>query len=214
MPSEPHTSRFGRSFPTGQVLFQEGEPGSEMFVIQTGRVRISKVCPSGERTLAILGPGEFFGEMAILNAKPRTATATAIEDLHALVIDRRTFESMVLGNGEIALRMITRLARRLHSANAYIDILSRDDPRARVILGLGRAAEEYGERVDGGVRLAVSTDDLASIVGLDVATVQGVIDRMVRVRLVRPAEGDGWLLPDPEQLQAFVDVLERPNTES
>lgn len=211
MSSEPLSSRFGRSFPAGQVLFREGEPGAEMYVIQSGRVRISKVFPSGERTLAVVGPGEFFGEMAILNDKPRTATATALEALHALVIDGRTFEAMVLGNGEIAVRMITRLARRLHSANAYIDILSRADPRARVILGLARAGEEYGERVEGGgLRLALSTDDLASMVGLDVPSVQAVIDRLVRVRLVRPAEGDGWLLPEPDQLQAFVGALERP----
>lgn len=213
MASEPLSSRFGRSFPAGQVLFREGDPGREMFVIQAGRVRISKVFPSGERTLAVIGPGEFFGEMAILNGKPRTATATTLEPLDALVIDGRTFEAMVLGNGEIAVRMITRLARRLHSANAYIDILSRADPRARVILGLARAGEEYGERVEGGVRLAISADDLASMVGLDVATVQSVIDRLVRVRLVRPAEEDGWLLPDPAQLQAFVDALERPTAE-
>lgn len=211
MSSEPLSSRFGRSFPAGQVLFREGEPGAEMYVIQSGRVRISKVFPSGERTLAVVGPGEFFGEMAILNDKPRTATATALEALHALVIDGRTFEAMVLGNGEIAVRMITRLARRLHSANAYIDILSRADPRARVILGLARAGEEYGERVEGGgLRLALSTDDLASMVGLDVPSVQAVIDRLVRVRLVRPAEGDGWLLPEPDQLHAFVGALERP----
>jgi CRP/FNR family cyclic AMP-dependent transcriptional regulator len=215
MASEPLSSRFGRSFPAGEVLFREGDPGVEMFVIQSGRVRISKVFPSGERTLAVIGPGEFFGEMAILNGKPRTATATAIEALNALVIDGRTFEAMVMGNGEIAVRMITRLARRLHSANAYIDILSRADPRARVILGLARAGEEYGERVEGGgVRLAISADDLASMVGLDVATVQSVIDRLVRVRLVRPAEEvDGWLLPDPAQLHAFVDALERPTAE-
>ncbi len=215
MASEPLSSRFGRSYPAGEVLFREGDPGVEMFVIQSGRVRISKVFPSGERTLAVIGPGEFFGEMAILNGKPRTATATAIEPLNALVIDGRTFEAMVMGNGEIAVRMITRLARRLHSANAYIDILSRADPRARVILGLARAGEEYGERVEGGgVRLAISADDLASMVGLDVATVQSVIDRLVRVRLVRRAEEvEGWLLPDPAQLHAFVDALERPSAE-
>ena len=215
MASEPLSSRFGRSFPAGEVLFREGDPGEEMYVIQTGRVRISQVFPSGERTLAVIGPGEFFGEMAILNGKPRTATATALEALHALVIDGRTFEAMVLGNGEIAVRMITRLARRLHSANAYIEILARADPRARVILGLARAGEEYGERVEGGgVRLAISSDDLASMVGLDVATVQSVIDRLVRVRLVRPAtEVDGWLLPDPSQLYAFVDALEHPTAE-
>jgi CRP/FNR family transcriptional regulator, cyclic AMP receptor protein len=213
MASEPLSSRFGRSFPAGEVLFREGEVGVEMFVIQTGKVRISKVFPSGERTLAVIGAGEFFGEMAILNAKPRTATATALEPLEALVIDGRTFEAMVLGNGEIAVRMITRLASRLHSANAYIDILSRADPRARVILGLARAGEEYGERVGGAVRLAMSANDLALMVGLDLPTVEAVIERLVRVRLVRPADDDAWLLPDPSQLQAFVGALENPGVE-
>ncbi len=209
MSAEPLSSRFGRRFPAGEVLFREGEPGVEMFVIQTGRVRISKMFPSGERTLAVIGPGEFFGEMAILNGRPRTATATAIEPLHALVIDGRTFEAMVLGNGEIAVRMITRLTRRLHSANAYIDILSRADPRARVILGMARAAEEYGERADGHVRLALSAEDLASMVELDTATVSEIVARMVRVRLIRAADGDGWLLPDPTRLHAFVEALEQ-----
>lgn len=207
--------RFARDFGAGTVLFEEGQPGDYMYVVQTGEVEIRRQVGETERVLAVLPSGEFFGEMAILNGKPRTATATALEALHALVIDGRTFEAMVLGNGEIAVRMITRLARRLHSANAYIEILARADPRARVILGLARAGEEYGERVEGGgVRLAISSDDLASMVGLDVATVQSVIDRLVRVRLVRPAtEVDGWLLPDPSQLYAFVDALEHPTAE-
>lgn len=209
MASEPLSSRFGRSFPAGEVLFREGDPGVEMFVIQSGRVRISKVFPSGERTLAVIGPGEFFGEMAILNGKPRTATATAIEALNALVIDGRTFEAMVLGNGEIAVRMITRLARRLDSANAFLDILLERDPTSRVVLALARNAEEYGHPTDEGWLLAMTVRELAAQVDLEPEAVLDEVQRLTRVRLIRPTGDERWLLPDPRDLHAFHIELVR-----
>src|SRR4051812_3912309 len=100
--------RFGREYAAGDVLFREGEPGELMFVIQTGAVRISKQVGGDEKVLAVLGPGEFLGEMAILNGKPRTATATVIEDARCLLIEAKTLESMVARNTEIAVRLIKK----------------------------------------------------------------------------------------------------------
>ncbi len=68
--------RFGKEFPKGTVLFREGEPGKEMFVLQAGRVVITKTVRDEQKMLAVLGPGEFFGEMALISNKPRNATAT------------------------------------------------------------------------------------------------------------------------------------------
>src|SRR5579863_3085450 len=79
--------RFGKSFPKSTVLFREGDEGAEMFVIRGGRIAISKTAGTVEKVLVTLGPGEFFGEMSILNNKPRTATATVVEDAQLLVID-------------------------------------------------------------------------------------------------------------------------------
>src|SRR6478736_884654 len=90
--------RFGKEFPKGTVLFREGEPGKEMFVLQSGRVSISKKVRDVEKVLAVLGPGEFFGEMAIISNKPRNASAIIEEEARLLVIDPRTFESMIRGN--------------------------------------------------------------------------------------------------------------------
>ena len=70
-------SRFGREFPTGAVLFREGDPGKEMYVIQAGRISVSKKVRDVEKVLGTLGQGEFVGEMAIISNKPRSATATA-----------------------------------------------------------------------------------------------------------------------------------------
>jgi CRP-like cAMP-binding protein len=115
--------RFGRTFPKGTVLFREGEPGKEMYVVQSGRVDVSKRVGAVEKILASLGPGEFLGEMSILNNRPRSATATCAEDARLLVVDARTFEAMIRGNAEIAIRMIQKLADRLAEANGQIERL-------------------------------------------------------------------------------------------
>src|SRR6478736_5527674 len=125
--------KFGREFPEGTVLFREGEPGKEMFVLQSGKIAISKNVRDVQKVLAILGPGEFFGEMAIISNKPRNATATVHEDAKLLVIDPKTFEGMIRGNSEIAIRMIKKLAERLSEADAQIENLLLADPNSRVI---------------------------------------------------------------------------------
>src|ERR1700733_13556122 len=96
--------RFGRVFRAGGVLFREGEKGDVMFVVQTGVVRISKLIQGQDRTIATFGRGEFIGEMAILNEKPRTATATIVEDAELLRIDAKTLETMIANSSEIAFR--------------------------------------------------------------------------------------------------------------
>jgi CRP/FNR family transcriptional regulator, cyclic AMP receptor protein len=112
--------RFAREFPRGTVLFREGEPGTDMYVVQRGKVAISKRAGAGEKVLSTLGQGEFFGEMSILCNRPRSATATVLEDARLIVVDAKTFEAMVRGNGEIALRMIRKLADRLQEADDQI----------------------------------------------------------------------------------------------
>src|SRR5713101_6899175 len=79
--------RFGKEFRKGTILFREGEPGKEMFVLHSGKVSISKRVRDADKVLATLGPGEFFGEMAIISNKPRNANAMVMEDARLLVID-------------------------------------------------------------------------------------------------------------------------------
>src|SRR5580692_8354268 len=104
--SDPLFLRFGREYRAGDVLFREGERGEEMFVIQSGVVQIVKTVGQEQRSLATLGRGEFLGEMAILNDKPRTATAVVLEDAECLVIDAATLEAMIQKSPEIAMRLI------------------------------------------------------------------------------------------------------------
>ncbi len=103
-----------------EVVFHEGDHGEEMFVIQSGRIRITKAFGGEERVLAELGPGEFFGEMAILNNEPRNATARAVSPSVLLVYDKDTFEQMLMNNPNVAVRMVHKLAERLRRTNDMI----------------------------------------------------------------------------------------------
>jgi CRP-like cAMP-binding protein len=206
--------RFGREFSVGEVLFREGETGDEMFVIQNGQVRITKLVAGEQRPLATLGRGEFVGEMAILNEKPRTATATVVEDAKLLVIGAKTLELMISNNSEIAFRLIRKLARRLDSADELVQILLNPDPQARVMLGLKRHAEAYGEETPTGIKVNLSAEDLAQEIGTDAGQVHDVLRRLTRLRIASAAESGGSIVvADVGRLLEFLEFIVRPGTD-
>jgi CRP-like cAMP-binding protein len=207
--SDPLFARFGQEFQAGDVLFREGDPGDLMYVVQSGAVSIAKEIGGERKVLAVLGPGEFLGEMAILNGKPRTATATVLEPTRCLVIEARTLEQMVAKNSEIAVRLIKKLARRLDSMDMLVEVLMHRDPRARVMLALMRHAEGFGEPVQEGVRVRVSSADIAREVGVDASVAVEVMARLRRLRLSWEDAG-GIIVADVGRLREFFEFLEMP----
>ncbi len=113
--------KFGREFLKGTVLFREGEPGREMYIIQKGKVQVRKRVGLTEKVLAELGEGEFFGEMALLLGAERSATVVVIEDSRILVIQPEAFESLLKSNIEIALKMLKKMAGRLLALDQYFE---------------------------------------------------------------------------------------------
>jgi CRP/FNR family transcriptional regulator, cyclic AMP receptor protein len=207
--SDPLFARFGREYQPGEVLFREGESGEVMFVIQSGAVRITKEVGGEAKSLAVLGPGEFLGEMAILNGKPRTATATVVETTRCLVIEAKTLESMVARNAEIALRLIKKLAKRLDSADTLVEILMHRDPKARVMLALARHADAFGEPTEEGIRIRTTPEEIAREVGVDLSVAEEVMARLRRLRLVTEEPG-AVIVADVGRLQDFLEFLEMP----
>ena len=114
--------KFGKDFPKGTVLFREGELGRDMFIIQRGKVQVRKRVGSGEKVLAELGEGEFFGEMALLMGMDRSATVEVIEDSKILVVTPETFESLLRSNIDIALKMLRKLAARLRASDDHLEV--------------------------------------------------------------------------------------------
>ena len=119
--------------PAGAVLFQQGDAGDEMYVIERGRVRLSLGTGDPGEELAVLGPGDFFGELSLLGRAPRTATAVAVEDALLLVIRRDTFALMMQDDLEVVFRMMDVLGRRLVQADEQVHRLVERLQRVRAV---------------------------------------------------------------------------------
>jgi CRP/FNR family transcriptional regulator, cyclic AMP receptor protein len=203
--------RFGKSFAEGTVLFREGDEGREMFVIRSGQVAISKRVRDVEKQLSILGPGEFFGEMSLLTKKPRSATAVLLTDAKMLVIDPKTFEAMLRGNAEIAVRMIKMLADRLTEADLQIENLLLRDPGSRVVHYLLQAAESRGQKAGPGVVVPLQIADLPAILGIGPEQLKEALQKLTRAA-VATFQVDQVQIADLEKLREFRDSLEPPKT--
>ena len=104
-------------------VFEERDPGSRMYVIRSGKVKIYRHLEGKEVVLAFLGPGEFFGEMALLENLPRSASAMCVEDSVLVEVDAETFEEMIRRNIEIAVRIMRKLASRVRELDARMEKL-------------------------------------------------------------------------------------------
>jgi CRP/FNR family transcriptional regulator, cyclic AMP receptor protein len=210
--------RFARDFAPGAVLFEEGQPGDYMYVVQSGEVEIRRQVGETERVLAVLPAGEFFGEMAILNGRPRSATAVVRTRARLVVIEGKTFEAMLRARPEIALRIIKSLANRLESANQHVELLLLPTPEHRVVVCLRHMAEEQmqlaGTTFNAGTAILVpkQVEDIAARVALPVHEVIDVVDRLRAARLVLSTEdagiaGTGFIVPEVGRLLEFLEFL-------
>lgn len=137
-------NKYGHVVDSGKIIFREGEEGDRMYIIQDGTVRISKDIGGKEYTLAVLGKGDFFGEMAIVNRVKRSATAVAGETVRYLEFDRQGFLNMIEKNAKIALNVIDKLCKRLQQANNQIHHLKNRNKQGLIALNLRYAFTEAG----------------------------------------------------------------------
>ena len=120
------------SFKDGDIIFIEHEPGSELYIIQQGKVKITKIVDQKEVLLAVLRPGDIFGEMALLENKPRSATAIAHANIVSLAINKANFEIMVQARPQLAVKLITILSERIWTAYRQLANLLISDPIGRI----------------------------------------------------------------------------------
>lgn len=199
--------KYGEILPKGTVLFYEEDPGQEMYIVQSGKVRISKRVRNVEKTLVILGKGEFFGEMAILNNRPRSATATVIEDCKVLIFDRDTFETMIRNNTEVAIRIIKKLAARLQEADNQIENLLFKDNLSRMVNLLKRWALDRGAPPAGEFSMENPQDDLAANVGISDHQLEEVLKKLAEANIIHVSK-DRITIPKMEELERFAHYLE------
>jgi len=156
-----------RRYAKGEVVFLQGDSGNTLYVVETGRIKIGLTSPDGkEMILALLGPSDFFGELAVLDGKPRSANAVAAEPSQLLLLHRPDFRRDLEARPRMAVELLSVLSERLRRDTeivqdaAFLDVPGR---LARVLLQL--ASE--GEPGDGGtvIRARLTQSELAAMVG-------------------------------------------------
>jgi len=124
--------RFAKTYQAGEMIFSEFEPGDNFYLIQSGRVQLVKVIGDIEKTLDILQPSEMFGEMAILENSPRSATAIALDKVNVLEFNSQNFEVLMLGNPQIALKLLRMFAKRIYDSKRRFMILTLEEPPVKI----------------------------------------------------------------------------------
>jgi CRP-like cAMP-binding protein len=137
-----------KEFIKGEIIFREGDLGDVMYVLQEGVVDLKKKVEKGEVVLkTITRPSEFFGEMALIDGSPRSASAVAAAPTKVISIDGKSFEKMILSNGKFALKIIKILSDRIRNSNQHLEVLIDTSPRDRIISGMAGFALEFGEKL-------------------------------------------------------------------
>ena len=120
--SDSHLQKSVQFYLAGDLIFAEGAPGDLMYVILEGEVQILKAASDGStKILSTLGKGEFFGEMALIDDSPRSASAVAKTEAKVLGLNESVLDSYIMTNPEFAAKMIRNLAKRLRGANKLIE---------------------------------------------------------------------------------------------
>ncbi len=203
---DPLFAKYGKKAKAGERLFTQGDEGREMFVVRQGTIRVFVRAEGGDKTLAILGTGEFVGEMSLLTGQPRSASAVVHEDAELMVVGVRVLEDMIVHNTEIALRLLRKLARRLESTDELVRVLLLRSPNERVIENLKRLSRLHGASSGSEVTLQADYEGMAEQVGLELAEVHDVISRLVRANAMLETDG-AWTIHDPERLHDFLKFL-------
>jgi CRP-like cAMP-binding protein len=126
------TNEVNRSYQKNDMIFAEGEPGEEFFVIKTGSVKITKITNKNEILLAVLKAGDIFGEMALLESKPRTACAVANGDCQLMVVNRTNFDQMIKTQPQLIARLTAMLADRIWLSFKQLANTRINDPTGRI----------------------------------------------------------------------------------
>ncbi len=178
-----------RRYRRAEVIFKQGDPGDALYIVLTGRVKISSASDTGsEAILTTLRPGEWFGALALLDGAPRSASATAVDATETLILPRDRFRQLVDDDRTIREHVLTALAEELRRLTRHVEELHFLDIAGRLAALLARLAEERGIAGDDGeIRLdgPITQGEIAAMVGSTRQSVNKLLGQLVDDGLVR-----------------------------
>ena len=185
----------------GEILFNEGDEGNQLYVVTDGKIKLGRTSPDGrENLLAILGPGQMFGELSLFDPGPRSATATAVTDCSMKALGHDALLPLVGQHPDVARALLHQLAARLRRTNEVVGDLVFSDVPGRVAKALLDLASRFGRRADDGIHVNhdLTQEELAQLVGASRETVnKALADFAAR----------GWLRLEPRSV--VITDLER-----
>jgi CRP/FNR family transcriptional regulator, cyclic AMP receptor protein len=200
-----------RSFPAGTRVFHEGDSSDACYIVKSGNFRVTREHSDGRAiTLATLGPGEIFGELAMLDGDKRSASAEALSDGELLALPAGDVRALLARHPEIALKLVAGLVRRLRAANVRLSRQSFQTVPSRVagiLAQLSREAQESNGGLDGNgsgeVTIRMNQTDLAQLAGTSRESVSRFLAELERAGVVRSGRGRVTVL-DPPKLRNYI----------
>ena len=194
-----------RAFQAGEVIFRQGEPGAEAYLLEDGMVRLIKKVRGADRSLSILKPGDLFGESALVGGASRSSTAVAMSPGLARVLAPPTLATLVARDPAAALRVVRQLATRLYDAEDQIEIMMLADTQSKVVSAVLKLAEKARDSGPG-ASFAISPMELSTRIGLDVDTVKRTVQQLREGQYLRVTEGR-LEVPDIEAMRRLYALL-------
>ena len=194
-----------RAFPAGSMVFREGDHSDACYVVRSGLFRVTREYPDGRAiTLATLAPGDFFGELAMLDGEVRSASVESVEEGELVALPAVDMLSLLERNPEITVKVATALTRRLREANERISRQSFQTVPSRVAGVLTQlVAEEAGEGSEREVTIRMKQADLAQLAGTSRESVSRFLADLERAGVVEGGRGRVTVL-DPSRLRDYI----------
>lgn len=178
----------------GEVLFNEGDDGNQLYVVTDGKIKLGRTSPDGrENLLAILGPSQMFGELSFFDPGPRSATATAVTDVDVRSLGHEALSPVLREHPDVAMALLNQLAGRLRRTNEVVGDLVFSDVPGRVAKALLDLASRFGRKADDGVHVNhdLTQEELAQLVGASRETVN---------KALADFASRGWLRLEPRSV--------------
>lgn len=209
--SDPELERIAqvaipRSYPNDTRVFHEGDPGDACFIVRTGSCRVTREHPDGRAiTLANLGPGAIFGELAMLDGEARSASVEATEDTDLLALPASDMRALIREHPQMAEKLVVALTRRLREANERIARQSFQTVPSRVagVLDQLLAEDRLAPTVQDGVTIRLRQSDLAQLAGTSRESVSRFLATLERAGVVQVGRGRVTIL-EPERLGSYI----------
>lgn len=182
------TGSLRRNYPRGRTIVAEGEPSQSLYILLSGRAKVQRSDSEGKEViLAVIGPGEFFGEMSLIDDAPRSASVITLESSDFMAINKDGFKAMLLQNTDIGMQVMRGLVRRLREADKKIETLALLDVYGRV----ARVLLDFSEIVNGEriVKARLPRQEIAKMIGAS---------REMVSRVMKGLEIDGYIVPMAE----------------